>query len=175
MISENRVARTAQQHALTAAVERIKTAAKREARDLIVEEIVLVDALAAALAMLTRDINYDIDVATSAAHADENRPHALARGPPPDGESILRWRQVRARTGLSRASIWRAVRAGTFPRPVQIMGPSTVGWLASEVECWIQSRVAQRDQQHQRAVPRSPGRPRKAAAASTNPHTSTGR
>lgn len=82
-------------------------------------------------------------------------------------ESFLRWRQVSARTGLSRPTIWRAVRAGIFPRPVQIMGPNAVGWIESEVDSWIQGRVAERDQHRPRRVPVSPGRPRKAVTAGT--------
>jgi prophage regulatory protein len=164
MITEDRprVALTTQQRHLAATLERIKAAAERKRRDLTDEEIEQLDALAAALATLTQTINLNTEIAATTASAGSDRGHALARGPPPSCcETFLRWRAVSARTGLSRASIWRAVRAGTFPRPVQIMGPFTVGWLASEVECWIQSRVAQRDQQQPRAVPHSPGRPRK--------------
>src|SRR5262249_19038883 len=126
---QNRIALAARQRALAAAVERIEADANREGRGLSEEEIAQREALTAALATLTRDINRDIDLAASPAHADVHRGHALARGPPPGGhgEAFLRWHQVSARTGLSRASIWRLVRAGTFPRPVQIMGPHAVG------------------------------------------------
>jgi prophage regulatory protein len=169
MITEPRVALTERQRALAAAIERIAAAAERERRDLSEQELAHIGGLAAEVATLTRAINLGTDVAASAASGGVPRGHALARGPPPsgDGESFLRWRQVRARTGLSRASIWRAVRAGTFPRPVPIMGPHAVGWIASEIETWIQSRVAQRDHQQQRRAPHSPGRPRKAVAAGT--------
>ena len=62
----------------------------------------------------------------------------LARGAPPSGcDSILRWRDVSARTGLSRPTIWRAFRAGTFPRPVQLSSPAAVGWIASEVDALL--------------------------------------
>jgi len=171
MNTENRVALTTRQRALAAAIERINAAA--EGRDLTMEEIAQSDALAAALAMLTRDINFNTDIAASPAPADLFRRHAMARGPPPSGhESFLRWRAVSAVTGLSRPSIWRAVRAGTFPRPVQILGPHAVGWIESEVQNWVQARIGQRDQQLQRAVPQSPGRPRKVAAATaTTPQT----
>src|SRR5262245_27081456 len=162
-MTENRVALATRQRALAAAVERIEADAKREGRDLTMEEIAQSDALAAALATLTRDINRDNDLAASPAHTGGARRHVLARGPPPSGqgESILRWRQVSAQTGLSRTSIWRLVRAGRFPRPVQITGPSTVGWVGSEVAAWVESRVRQRDQQEPRRAPVSPGRPRK--------------
>lgn len=59
--------------------------------------------------------------------------------------AVLRRRQVEARTGLSRASIYAGVKAGTFPKPVNL-GPNSVGWLEHEVAHWIASRIAQRDQ-----------------------------
>lgn len=59
--------------------------------------------------------------------------------------AILRRNQVEARTGLSRASIYAGVKAGTFPKPVPL-GPNSVGWLEHEVSSWIASRIAQRDQ-----------------------------
>jgi prophage regulatory protein len=87
-------------------------------------------------------------------------------------EQFLRWKAVSLKTGLSRPTIWRAVREGRFPKPVQLTSPSAVGWLASEVDNWIASRVAQRDQHQPRRSPVSRGRPRKVAAASaTTPQT----
>jgi len=172
MNTENRVALAARQRALSAAIERVEADAKREGRGLSEEEIAQREALTAALATLTRDLNFNTDVAGSAARADAHRGHALARGPPPGGhEFILRWRAVSLKTGLSRPTIWRAVREGRFPKPVQLTSPSAVGWLASEVDNWITTRVAQRDQQEPRRATHSRGRPRKAAAASANPQT----
>jgi prophage regulatory protein len=79
-------------------------------------------------------------------------------------EQLLRWKAVSLKTGLSRPTIWRAVRQGRFPRPLQLTSPSCVAWLASEIESWIAARVAQRDQQEPRRSPVSRGRPRKVAA-----------
>lgn len=59
--------------------------------------------------------------------------------------TILRRNQVEARTGLSRASIYAGVKAGTFPKPVPL-GPNSVGWLEHEVSSWIAARIAQRGQ-----------------------------
>jgi prophage regulatory protein len=168
MISKNRVALTAQQRALSAAIQRIEADAKREGRDLTEEEIAESETLTAALATLARDINRTNDLMASAASIDAHRGHALARGPPSGGESILRWRDVASRVGLSRASLWRLTRSNEFPQPVQVMGSHAVGWLSSEVEAWIASRAAQRDHQQQRRAPVSPGRPRKGIATSTS-------
>lgn len=57
--------------------------------------------------------------------------------------TILRLPAVKARTGLSRSTIYQRVADGDFPRPVPL-GPRAVGWLAHEVEAWIDTRVAQR-------------------------------
>ena len=54
--------------------------------------------------------------------------------------SIERRKQVQARTGLGRSSIYDGVRAGTFPAPVRI-GARSVGWLAHEVDAWISAQV----------------------------------
>ena len=88
MNTGNRVALAARQRALAAGIERIEADAKREGRDLTMEEIAQSDALAAALATLTRQINSSNDVTASAARVDVHRGHALARGPPSGHELI---------------------------------------------------------------------------------------
>ena len=54
--------------------------------------------------------------------------------------SILRRKQVQARTGLSRSTIYLYIKAGLFPKPVAL-GPWAVGWIESEVSDWIAERV----------------------------------
>ena len=56
------------------------------------------------------------------------------------GLAILRCKQVQARTGLARSTIYLNIKGGTFPRPVPL-GPRAVGWLESEVSDWIAERV----------------------------------
>ena len=56
------------------------------------------------------------------------------------GLSILRRKQVQARTGLARSTIYHYIQAGTFPRPIPL-GPRAVGWLESDVSNWIAERV----------------------------------
>ena len=53
---------------------------------------------------------------------------------------ILRRKQVEARTGLSRSTIYARIKAGTFPAPVSL-GPRAVGWLDRDVERWICDRI----------------------------------
>jgi prophage regulatory protein len=52
---------------------------------------------------------------------------------------MLRAPEVMAMTGLSRTSIWRRVRAGTFPAPTEI-GANSIGWPASVITQWLENR-----------------------------------
>ena len=54
--------------------------------------------------------------------------------------SILRRKQVQARTGLSRSTIYLYIKAGRFPKSVAL-GPRAVGWIESEVSDWIAERL----------------------------------
>ncbi len=54
--------------------------------------------------------------------------------------SILRLPAVKARTGLSRSSIYLRVAQREFPTAISL-GPRAVGWLESEVETWLQNRI----------------------------------
>ena len=54
--------------------------------------------------------------------------------------AFLRRRQVEARTGLARSTIYQYIKAGVFPRPVPL-GPRAVGWLESGVNEWIAERL----------------------------------
>ena len=57
------------------------------------------------------------------------------------GNRFLRWGEVQGRTGLSRSTVWRLEKAERFPRR-RWLSPNAVGWLESEVEAWIASRVS---------------------------------
>ena len=56
-------------------------------------------------------------------------------------EQLLRLPSVQARTGLSRSAIYCYIKSGTFPSPVRISARS-VGWIASEISQWVESRIA---------------------------------
>jgi prophage regulatory protein len=53
-------------------------------------------------------------------------------------QSILRLPAVKARTGLSRSSIYLRISAGTFPKPVSL-GARAVGWMEKHVDDWLAS------------------------------------
>ena len=52
---------------------------------------------------------------------------------------ILRRKEVQARTGLSRSTIYLRVSQGSFPKSVPL-GPRAVGWLESEV-IWVSEGI----------------------------------
>lgn len=54
--------------------------------------------------------------------------------------SILRRKQVEARTGLARSTIYDRIKAGTFPAPISL-GEKAVGWIESEVNGWLNARI----------------------------------
>lgn len=60
-------------------------------------------------------------------------------------ERILRKSEVLAKVALSHPTIYRMERAGNFPRRLRL-GGNSCGWLASEVEAWINERAAERTQ-----------------------------
>ena len=60
----------------------------------------------------------------------------------PTAPTILRRKQVEARVGLRRSTIYARVAQGSFPAPVSL-GARAVGWLAHEIDEWLRQRVAE--------------------------------
>ena len=64
--------------------------------------------------------------------------------------TILRRRDLEARLKLSRSTIYDKINPGSprydssFPRPFQLGNGSAVGWVESEVEDWLRSRIEAR-------------------------------
>lgn len=56
-------------------------------------------------------------------------------------DRFLRDREVRKLTGLSRTTRWRLEAKGQFPKRRKL-SENTVGWLASEVADWLESRTS---------------------------------
>lgn len=54
--------------------------------------------------------------------------------------TILRLPTVKARTGLSRSTIYLRVAEGSFPAPVSL-GGRAVGWIEAEVNDWLVKRI----------------------------------
>ncbi len=55
-------------------------------------------------------------------------------------DRILRRRQVEARTGLPRSTLYAKIAAGKFPKQIQL-GAKSVGWLESEVSAWLTQQI----------------------------------
>jgi prophage regulatory protein len=65
--------------------------------------------------------------------------------------TILRRRQVEARTGLSRSTLYGKLKRNpkrpkefdeTFPAPVKLgPGAKAVGWIESEIDTWLTAQV----------------------------------
>ena len=54
-------------------------------------------------------------------------------------ERILREQEVRERTGISRTTRWRLIRANRFPQPVKLTDHA-IGWRESSIDGWLASR-----------------------------------
>lgn len=54
---------------------------------------------------------------------------------------ILRRSQVSHITGLSRSTIYALIKAGKFPKQIQLTSARCVGWLESDVMEFITSRI----------------------------------
>ncbi len=52
---------------------------------------------------------------------------------------ILRLPEVKQRTGLSKASIYRQIATGGMPPPIRL-GPRAVGWRLADIDAWLASR-----------------------------------
>ena len=53
---------------------------------------------------------------------------------------ILRLKEVKAVTGLSRSTIYAEMAKGEFPKQVQLTGNRSVGWHESVIIQWVESR-----------------------------------
>ncbi len=55
------------------------------------------------------------------------------------GTRILRAREVVAAIGVSKATLYRMVNSGQFPRPIRV-GARAVGWRMDEIDAWMADR-----------------------------------
>ena len=54
---------------------------------------------------------------------------------------ILRRKQLEARLGLSRSTIYSKVAAGELPPPIQLGSGRAVGWIEGEIDQWLAAQV----------------------------------
>ncbi len=60
-------------------------------------------------------------------------------------KQLLRLPQVQQIVGLSKSEIYRLISIGRFPRPVPL-GERVVAWDSDEIQEWVRSRIAARDE-----------------------------
>ena len=56
-----------------------------------------------------------------------------------DRKIVRGYKGAELKSGKSRVQIWRDVRAGRFPAPVEL-GPNSVGWFEDELDEWLDNR-----------------------------------
>lgn len=59
----------------------------------------------------------------------------------PQTDRILRWPEVKERTGICRSHAHSLAGRGQFPAPIKL-GDRASGWLESEINAWIEQRIA---------------------------------
>lgn len=57
-------------------------------------------------------------------------------------KEIYRLPTVLHHIGLSKTTLYALVKTGKFMPPIAL-GPRSVGWLSSDVDTWIEQRVAE--------------------------------
>lgn len=55
---------------------------------------------------------------------------------------LLRREAVLAKVGLSKTTLYALIARGEFPRPIQVTTGNTVAWVRSEVDEFIEARIA---------------------------------
>lgn len=53
---------------------------------------------------------------------------------------LLRRKQVEARTGLSRSTIYAKVKTNSFPAPIRL-GEHSVAWIEGEIDAWLTEQI----------------------------------
>ncbi len=56
-------------------------------------------------------------------------------------ESLMRLRDVEAKTALRKSKIYQMVKDGEFPAPIALTAKSKA-WIGSEVSSWVRDRIA---------------------------------
>ena len=58
----------------------------------------------------------------------------------PSHRQVVKPREACQRIQRSRSSLWRDVRAGTFPSPIKLSNSGSIGFFADEIDAWLESR-----------------------------------
>jgi prophage regulatory protein len=64
-------------------------------------------------------------------------------------DRLIRRPEVESRTSLKRSTMYVYIKQGSFPRPIPL-GPRAVAWLSSDVNEWIEARIRDARNGHNR-------------------------
>ena len=59
---------------------------------------------------------------------------------------VLKVKEVASEISVSVPQVYKLVSLGRFPKPIKL-GERGSGWLTSEIDAWLQSRVDARDEE----------------------------
>tara|TARA_B100000795_G_scaffold205538_1_gene159045 strand:+ start:127 stop:324 length:198 start_codon:yes stop_codon:yes gene_type:complete len=59
---------------------------------------------------------------------------------------ILKAKQVAEEINVSVPQVYKLVSLGRFPKPIKL-GERGSGWLTSEIDAWLQSKIDARDEE----------------------------
>jgi prophage regulatory protein len=58
---------------------------------------------------------------------------------PKSDDRVLSTKELLARIPFNRSTIWKMVREGRFPKPIQL-SPARIGWRWSAIVAWLDER-----------------------------------
>jgi prophage regulatory protein len=58
----------------------------------------------------------------------------------------LRFSDLQEIIPVSRSTLWRWVRDGSFPSPINL-GPNTRAWREEDIRVWLETKTEQRDEE----------------------------
>lgn len=61
-----------------------------------------------------------------------------------DNRKILRRPKVLGKVQICCSTMYAMIAAGEFPAPIKL-GPRSVGWIAQEIDDWLEDRIKERD------------------------------
>ena len=78
-----------------------------------------------------------------AVRSGRGKTHVGSDTLPPGFPRVLRLPAVECAVGFKKSKLYDLIKEGQFPQPVRL-GNKSVGWLADEVQAWINARAASR-------------------------------
>jgi prophage regulatory protein len=61
---------------------------------------------------------------------------------------IMRLKEVIEKTGLAKTTVYSLISQGKFPKQIEL-GVRSVGWVDTEVDEWLEAKIAHRNAQEE--------------------------